>query len=258
MRIDSCGATHAGNVRSHNEDNIYVRGVFRKDLSKDNILIRGDMVSGPYTFGIFDGLGGEACGEQASLIAALGLKAMDDRVGTVDTDIYISTTHRAIIKEAKLKEAHNMGTTVVVLQTMGAKATIFNVGDSRAYLCRDGSFVQLSKDHSVIQSMIDGGFGDAAERHREDYSGELTQYLGMPSEDDIEPEAYVNSFDIRTGDIILLCSDGLNGELSDEEICEVIESGKNKSAEYITTSLIKSAVDKNCKDNVSAIICKIE
>ena len=258
MRIDSCGASHVGNVRSHNEDNIYVRGIFKSEIAKDNILVRGNKVSGPYTFGVFDGLGGEACGEQASLIAALGLKTMEERRGAVDIDIYVSTAHKAILKEAKLKDAHNMGTTAVVVQAVSNQATIFNVGDSRAYLYRDRKLEQLSKDHSVIQSMIDGGFAEAAERHKEDCSGELTQYLGMPSEEDIEPEAYINKCDIQSGDVILLCSDGLTGELSDEEICNQIDREKTAGAEYVTTGLIKSAVEKNCKDNISVIVCIIE
>ena len=258
MRIDSCGASHVGKVRSHNEDNIYVRGVLKSEIARDSILIRGNRVSGPYTFGVFDGLGGEACGEQASLIAALGLKTMEERRGHVDVDIYVSTAHRAILKEAKLKEAHNMGTTAVVLQAEGNQASIFNVGDSRAYLYRDGKLEQLSKDHSVIQSMIDGGFVEAAERHKEDCSGELTQYLGMPSEEDIEPEAYVRKFELNSGDVILLCSDGLTGELTDDEICNQIDIGKSKGAEYITSHLIKTAIEKNCKDNISVIVCITE
>ena len=257
MRIDSCGASHVGNVRSHNEDNIYVRGNFRMEIAKDNILIRGNEVSGPYTFGVFDGLGGEACGEQASLIAALGLKTMETRLSTVDVDLYITTTHKAIIKEAKIKNAHNMGTTAVVFQAEGNKGTVFNVGDSRAYLYRDGKLEQLSKDHSVIQSMIDNGFGEAAMKHKESHSGELTQYLGMPSEEEIEPEAYVRSFDVQPGDVVLLCSDGLTGELTEDEICNQIEKGRTISAEYITTGLIKSAIDRSCKDNISVVICRI-
>ena len=86
MKITATGASHRGNIRGHNEDNIYVDGAYRNDLSMDNVLISSRRTSGPYTYAVFDGLGGEACGEQASLIAALGLKAIEDRGHIKDID----------------------------------------------------------------------------------------------------------------------------------------------------------------------------
>lgn len=254
MKISACGASHRGNIRSHNEDNIYVDGVFRNDLSVDNYLIRSQRRSLPCVYAVFDGLGGEACGEQASLIAALGLKAMDDREATADIETYISAAHKAIINEASRKDADNMGTTVAALLTDGDTATVFNVGDSRVYLYRNGVLTQLSRDHSVVQALIDSGLIGEEDRSTSKYAGELTQYVGMVSEEDIEPSAYETTINVESGDIFLLCSDGLTGEMSDIQIREFFDTIDNKDPEHLVTQLIKRAVKGDCRDNVSVIV----
>ena len=254
MDINACGATHKGNVRNHNEDNIYLDGLFRKDLSKNNVIIRSIEKNEPHSFAVFDGLGGEACGEQASLIAAIGLKTMADRRLITDVDTFVSAAHKAILQEAMQKDARNMGTTMALANIFDDLADIYYIGDSRVYLFRDGRLEQLSKDHSVVQSMIDYGFMDESERRNNKHSGELTQYLGMPSDDDVEPGADRRTIRLIQGDIILLCSDGLTGELDDDEIEKTIFHNKDKGAEYITLKLIKEAVDRQGLDNISVIV----
>ena len=258
MIISACGASHKGNIRKHNEDNIYVDGIFRNDLSMDNILIRSNRSSSPYLYAVFDGLGGEACGEQASLIAALGLKAMEDRNASNDIDTFISALHKTIIKESINKDARNMGTTAASLRIEEDQATVFNVGDSRVYIFRNGRLTQLSKDHSVTQSLIDSGLLREEDRGTSKYAGELTQYIGMISEDDIEPSAYETTLTVHSGDLFLICSDGLTGEINDSKLRDLLEKYKNDSAEHIAARLIKVAVDGECRDNVSVIVCMLK
>lgn len=258
MRIEACGATHKGNVRKHNEDNIYVDGVFRNDISKDNVIIRGKREEGPHAFAVFDGIGGEACGERASYITSAGLKAMEDRGTASDVETFVSTCHRAILNEAVRKDARNMGTTAVVLLIDGSRADVHNVGDSRAYLFRDGTLTQLSKDHTVLQSMIDGGFAEEAANIEKKRAGELTQYIGMYSEEDIEPAAFSTSLQLMAGDRLLLCSDGLTGELADEDIQGILAGHPDDHADYLVGRLVKAAVDGKCKDNVSALVVRVD
>jgi len=257
MVMEACGATHIGNVRKHNEDNIYVDGRYREDLSVDNVLIHSKRESGPYTYAVFDGLGGEAGGELASQIAAVALRAMEDRGAVREIDTYISTTHKTILLEAVRKDSANMGTTAVIVHIDGERAYISNIGDSRAYLYREGKLRQLSKDHNMYQSMLDGGFAAEAERIKEKSRNELTQYIGMPSDEDVEPSAYTAEADVKAGDIIMLCSDGLTAELSDEEITEVLGE-EGRSAEYLAVRLIKNAIDRKGRDNVSAVVCIVK
>ncbi len=257
MKITATGASHRGNIRGHNEDNIYVDGAYRNDLSMDNVLISSRRTSGPYTYAVFDGLGGEACGEQASLIAALGLKAIEDRGHIKDIDTYIITTHKAILNESVRRDARNMGTTVAVVCVDGNTADVFNVGDSKVYLYRAGTIRQLSKDHSVAQSLIDSGLLKEADKSSSIYASELTQYVGMNSEEDIEPSAYQTTVNIVPGDIILLCSDGLTGELSDKEILDLIDRNKSDTTERLAVKLVKKAVERQGRDNVSVIVVSV-
>lgn len=256
MRILACGASHRGNVRAHNEDNILVDGKFRQSLDEDKVFIRSDRSEGPYTYGVFDGLGGEAYGEQASLIGALGLCEMDRRDLVKDVEEYISAVNKSIINEAATKETRTIGTTAAVLHIENEKALIFNVGDSRVYLLRNGEIDILSKDHTVVQSMIDCGFLKEEDRTSNSHAGELTQYLGMTTEDGIEPAAYIEEIDVLDGDIFLLCSDGLYGELSTDEIRDYLEKEKNSEVKEITLKLMNLALKKKALDNISVIICK--
>ena len=257
MKINACGASHVGNHRKHNEDNIYVDGSFRNDVTMNNTIISSKRTAEPYTYAVFDGLGGEACGEQASLIAALGLKAMEDRGAAADADEFVAAAHKTVLVEAIRKDARNMGTTAAVVHIRDEKAQIFNVGDSRVYLYRDGKLTQMSRDHSVVQSMIECGFITEEERYSSRHSGELTQYIGMDSDEGIDPDAYKTEVRLLPGDVIMLCSDGLSGELRDSEISEILERDAEKDAKYTVLDLIKSAVDKSGRDNISVVVCRI-
>ena len=258
MTVNAWGASHRGNIRRHNEDNIYVDGIYRDDLSEDNILIQSRRRATPYVYAVFDGLGGEACGEEASLIGALGLKAMEDINAACDIETYITAAHKAIINESVRKNARNMGTTVASVQIYDDHATVFNVGDSRVYLYRNNMLTQISRDHSVVQSLIDKGLLKENERYTSKYAGELTQYIGMESDEDIRPEVYTATTSISPGDVFLLCSDGLTGEISDEQLCEFLEDNRNNDSEAITAKLIKKATDGKCIDNLSVIVCKLK
>ena len=257
MHIDAFGATHKGNIRSHNEDNIYVEGAFRNDLKMDNVAITGGKEGRPRTYAVLDGLGGEESGEKASFIGALGIRRYDEEGRVSDVDGYVSLVNRSVIKEALKNDARAMGTTFVMLHVDEDRVIVANVGDSRAYLFREDSLKQLSRDHSVVQSMIDNGFMKESERHTSSHAGELTQYLGMRSEEDIEPAADVVTMSIFPDDVFLLCSDGLTGELSDNEIENIIREHSGKGAKYVALVLLKEALTKKGSDNVSVVVCRI-
>jgi protein phosphatase len=105
--------------------------------------------------------------------------------------------------------------------------------------------------------LIDRGIIPEEERYTSIYAGELIQYLGMVPDDGTEPRAFIATEKLVPGDILLLCSDGLSGELGEEVLREMLEDSKDRTAEYIVTNLVKKAVDGRCRDNVSAIICRI-
>lgn len=258
MQIEAFGATHKGNIRSHNEDNVYVEGSFRNYLESDNIAIEGKDGTHSHTYAVFDGLGGEQFGEQASYIAALGLKKFEEQGHLADTETYVSVADKAICSEADRHGVRTIGTTYVMLNIEGDRAYISNIGDSRAYLLRGGALKQVSRDHSVVQSMIDNGFMDESERFTSEHTGELTQYLGMTAEDDIEPSPEKVALTVMPGDIFLLCSDGLTGELTDKEIESIMLENSYREARHIVSILIKKVLEGAANDNVSAVVCKIK
>ena len=90
MVIKACGVSHRGNLRGHNEDNIYVDGSYRNDLSMDNVLITGRRESGPHTLAVFDGLGGESCGERAAYIGAACLAEAEKNGSIREPDMLVS------------------------------------------------------------------------------------------------------------------------------------------------------------------------
>lgn len=258
MITESCGASYKGNVRGHNEDNIYVDGSFRNNLSVDVCMIESEREGELHTFAVFDGMGGEARGEKASLIAAEVLADNEnaDANSDIDIDAYIAEANKSILKEAAYVAAHGMGTTAAILVIRDDIATAYNVGDSRVYLFRNRELTQMSRDHSVVQTMVDLGFISDEARYTNPHSGELTQYIGMSSEDGYEPEASRSETQVNEGDIFLLCSDGLNAELSDAELSSILDKYGELQPDKIATELIMTAKERVCSDNVSAIIVK--
>ena len=146
-----------------------------------------------------------------------------------------------IIRTIKEEKLHEMGTTATVLTISDGSFQVLHIGDSRAYLYRDGALRLLTIDHA--------GCG----RHSHD----LTQYLGIVSEDDAELEPYCITEPVSPGDIFLLCSDGLTGEVSQDELSGLISAYKEEPAERLVLRVIKQAVDNGSRDNVSAVIIKV-
>lgn len=258
MVIKACGVSHRGNLRGHNEDNIYVDGSYRNDLSMDNVLITGRRESGPHTLAVFDGLGGESCGERAAYIGAACLAEAEKNGSIREPDMLVSAIHHVIQTEADRIGAHNMGTTIAAIHIEDNLGTVFNVGDSRVYLHRDGEMYQLSRDHSVVQTMIDRGLLKETDRNKNIHAGELLQYLGMNAEEEREPVASCREVLLIPGDVIILCSDGLFGELDKAEICEVAEAFKDKGMDRLSAALVKRVIDKTGRDNISVIAAKVE
>ena len=186
--VDSAGVTETGRVRRSNEDSYLMRGTL---------------------FMVADGMGGAAAGEIASAICAEAFAEIDlIRTGgdTALRDAIRTANRRIVERAASDPSAAGMGTTVTAaLIGDDGRVVIANVGDSRAYLLRDGNLRRLSEDHSVVAELIASGqiSEDEAEHHPQ--RSVITRVLGA------EPTVQVDIFwlDAADGDMILLCSDGL-------------------------------------------------
>ena len=222
--------THPGRVRDHNEDNIF-------GSAESHLWI------------VADGMGGHACGEVASEIVVKRLRSSVSEGESLSAAI--ESAHQAVTQEAELNtKAKGMGATVVAMSTTGNQYNIAWVGDSRAYRLRDNKLELLTRDHSYLEWLKDNGI-TVEEARKHPKRNVITQSIGVG-----EPNPDAVRGDACPGDRYLLCSDGLNDELTDEEICGYLRSSEDSAA--VTQQLISAALEKGGRDNISVIVVDID
>lgn len=228
--IEFDAKTHPGRVRDHNEDNIY-------GGADTNLWV------------VADGMGGHACGEVASEIVVREISQLvPSGRNLVDA---IELSHTAVTNEAAVNtRAKGMGATVVTMQLQGKDYHIAWVGDSRCYRLRKNRLELLTRDHSYLEWLKDNGI-TVEEARRHPKRNVITQSIGVG-----EPNPDMVSGEHAPGDRYLLCSDGLNDELTDEEIFDLLR-GPDKSP-VVTEKLVKAALDSGGRDNISVIVVDID
>lgn len=141
-----------------------------------------------------------------------------------------------------------MGSTVVMALVRDGQAVVGHLGDSRAYLLREGKLRQLTKDHSLIQLLIETGNLDPRDAETHPARGQLTRFVGMTE----EPLPEVSSMEVQAHDRLLLCSDGLSGMLSDEVMTRIL--ARHEEPEVACRQLIDAANSAGGKDNITALV----
>jgi len=249
--LEIVAATHTGMVRSHNED-----------------TIGSDPGIGLAV--LADGMGGYNAGEVASGIAvALVTKQTREllsRLGAVQgeqserqsiaADILsdaISHANSSIFQAASSQPQYSgMGTTLVVALLSNNYINVAHVGDSRLYRLRDEELVQLTRDHSLLQEQIDSGMITKEMARRSQNKNLVTRAVGI--EPAVEPE--INSFEVQEGDTYLLCSDGLNDMVEDDDIHLTLTS-LQANLSLAANQLVQMANDNGGRDNVSVILVQV-
>lgn len=237
--------TDVGRKRQHNEDSVaYI-------IPKDQQLLENKGA----LFIVADGMGGHAAGEVASEIAV-------DTVCTLyyqdaDTDIPLSIrraiqyANATIYQRATENAQHSgMGTTCVAAVLRGTTAYIANVGDSRAYLVRKGHVRQISQDHSWVAEQVRMGQMTAEEAQLHSMRNIITRSLGPFPE--VEVDVFVEP--VEEGDAFVLCSDGLSGMISDDDITSIVEQFGPQESVY---RLVDYANAQGGMDNITAIVARI-
>ena len=237
-------------------------GLVRKD-NQDAYGIEERTDCGHTVCVVCDGMGGAAGGRLASTIAVNTYLQELKRVLTPEmtpeqlreaSSYAVSLANRAIREEAaRSEECRNMGTTLVAAVSCGADAVVVsNVGDSRAYRVTQDGITRITKDHSLVESMVDRGDITAEEARHHPNRNLITRALG-PDENTL-CDAFEVSF--TKGDKILLCTDGLVVTATDDEICRAVCAGK--SAEESLDDLIALAKAQGAPDNVTAVLIEHE
>jgi len=246
MQIVHGALTDVGREREHNEDSLHV-----------------DEARGLYV--VADGMGGHAAGETASRLAveavvaavtrtdiergdgkAGGLEQLVERIAGALGEAN-ETVHAASLADRALA---GMGTTLVALLVDGPRAVVGHVGDSRAYLWRGEALVPVTEDHSLVQEELRAGLLTAAQARRCAYRNVITRCIGMDPVVGID----VATIELRPGDRLLLCSDGLNGMLDDDVIGRLLGEGNPEAA---ARRLVDAANAAGGEDNVTVVVVDV-
>jgi len=204
---------------------------------------------------VADGMGGHKAGEIASAMAVEEIgKYLDENKpetlhATVDA-LYeaIRRANNKVFKTARLNfDYSGMGTTIVMTYFYGEKVILANVGDSRAYLMRDGELKQITTDHSMVEQLVSEGTITREQAKTHPQRNVITRAIGT----DRELQADIYMLSAKKGDIILLCSDGLTNEIEEDALGRMLASGASAD------TLIQRAKENGGHDNITAVIIRM-
>ncbi len=220
-----------------------------REKNEDDYLIVRDF---PAVFAVADGMGGHQAGEVASATAIALIEEYDfnfkeDPVSQLK-NLIDSINQEIISRGNKNPEYRGMGTTLTLGVKTGEQICYGHVGDSRFYLLRDGKLRKITRDHSLVGRMVEEGKITPEEAFQHPRSNVLTQALGL--EQDLEIDS--DCFEIRGGDLVLLCTDGLTDMLREAEIENLINL-EYPDPEKITERLTAEALASGGSDNITIV-----
>jgi serine/threonine protein phosphatase PrpC len=237
LRFSGAGVSDVGLVREHNEDSGFV---------------------GPYVALVADGVGGAAAGEVASataayVVSATALARFGESPETILRDAVAAA--RSELRRGVLAEESRTGmaTTLSVLVCDGQHVLLGHLGDCRAYLFRDGALHQVSRDHTYVQRLIDEGRLTRDEVPFHQWRNVVLRSLdGRPDAEPAEPDLV--DVDVRVGDRMLLCSDGLTDLVAEDRIAAVLRLQDPRAAAAVLTH---SALAAGGRDNVTCVVLDV-
>jgi serine/threonine protein phosphatase PrpC len=232
--------------------------VLRYAARSDRGLIRGNnqdsVYAGPRLLAVADGMGGHAAGDVASKVVIAALEHLDDDAPSGDLlqalrqAVFEGSEHlREVIRESPQLEG--MGTTLTAILFAGGRLALCHVGDSRAYLVRDGQLSQITHDDTFVQTLIDDGRITAEEANHHPQRSLLLRALNGQ---DVEPDLSMR--EARPGDRYLLCFDGLSGVVSEETLADAL---KDPDPQSTADRLIELALRSGGPDNVTVIVADV-
>lgn len=219
----------------------------RRRLNEDNWVLK------PPLFAVADGMGGAQAGELASQLAK---EALDESVhpsGQAAVVALIQEANRRVWERSAADQAvSGMGTTLTAALVEPPAVWIGHVGDSRAYLLREGRLEQLTEDHSLVAELMRSGRLSEEEAETHPQRSVITRALGT------DPDVDVDSFAVegRAGDVFLLCSDGLTTMLPDGAIEEIVESNRG-DLDRAARELVKAANRRGGEDNITVVLFEL-
>jgi protein phosphatase len=226
-------ASHSGRRRRHNEDAYVIQ---------------------PPIFAVADGMGGARGGEVASSLAAEAVRE-DEASGSAKERVValVQRANRSIYERSSSDaDVSGMGTTITLALVDDGHVTFAHVGDSRAYVLRDGKLEQLTDDHSLVAELVRSGKLSPEEAEHHPQRSVITRVLGT------DPDVDVDTFvvDTRPGDVFVICSDGLTDMLGDEEIGAVLAE-RTSDLDDAAKELVRRANKAGGDDNITVVVMRV-
>ena len=263
------GRTDVGLIREHNEDNLVLIDLDKQVIEpldstrQMRIGDRGALLL------VCDGMGGAAAGEVASQMAIdIVARFMIDRTSPVAAAAAGPPEHTAFARwmraaafdaNTRIYDASRaddaragMGTTMTALGVVGSDLVMAQVGDSRAYVLRGGHFTQVTRDQSLVNQLLETGQINEEQARMFEHSNVILQALGV--QDDVE--VLLSTVPLRRGDRVVLCTDGLTGVVTDDEVAEVL--GSHDDMDEVCRLLIEMARGAGGPDNITVIAARFD
>lgn len=249
-----------GKARDHNEDNFLVADLSRRDCTAPVSEREYELGDRGLLLVVADGMGGAAAGELASEMATdtiykqllgswLGEEEATGQRFALRLKEAVETANQQIHDYAKAHpENRGMGTTATAVGILGDHLYLTQVGDSRAYLVRDGAAHQLTKDQSLMQRLVEAGELTEEEAAQSERRNIILQALGP----DVRVKVDLTHQEIRRGDTVVLCSDGLSGQVKKEEIARMVSETRDLKA--VCDRLVALANERGGPDNITVVL----
>lgn len=241
-----CAKSDRGRIRPKNEDAFYAP----------------ENMNEPLLFIVADGMGGHNAGEVASRLAVEEIssyikaryesRTLQEELALLIDEAFMAANEKIYRLSVGSEEWAGMGTTATAALFKDGKVYIGHVGDSRAYLLRDGALRQLTRDHSLVWQLMEEGRLTAQEMRYHPMRNVITRALGVYDRVEVD----ISTHEYKSGDIFLLCSDGLTNMLEDEKIKEIIL--KTDSIEAAVDKLLQAANNSGGHDNITVELILVE
>ncbi|HVZ75096.1 MAG TPA: Stp1/IreP family PP2C-type Ser/Thr phosphatase [Polyangia bacterium] len=259
--IEIFGKTDVGLIREHNEDNFLVADVtagVRTNDGKTKLKVpvgeKGALLL------VCDGMGGAAAGEVASQMAVDSIYDQLMSAEPRERDAFARLVRRAVeranerifIQSRDNQSERGMGTTCTVAALVDSTLVVGQIGDSRCYILREGRLAQVTKDQSLAWQLIEAGAMTPEEAKAFEHANIILQALGVQE----RVEVVLSQVSLRKGDVALLCSDGLHGPVSDEELLAILVA--EPDLEKAASMLIQKALDRDGPDNITVVLARFD
>ncbi len=276
IRITAWGETDRGRIRSENQDTFLISELApgvdgKRFLQGPGSHVAGSGTDPGFSLGprgalllVADGMGGAQGGGRASRLAVAGVTALVEEEWLTERAFtpegFTEVLRRAVaaanrrVREAAESDPtlFGMGTTLTMAGLLDGGAYLVQVGDSRGYLLRQGRLIQLTRDQSMVQELLDAGAITEAEARTSPQRNVILQALGTAP--GLEP--VLGFLELRRGDLLLLCSDGLSGLVPPEEMAGIL--GEERTLQERCTALIQAANAAGGPDNITVVLARVD